>query len=217
MHENQELIEKNMNLKEILKKSKNCLNEKIPDRISIITEIITPNTDLCPDTPIDIIYGINETPFGKVLIAVTDKGICDLRFITKTEKFSLQKLFSKWSKANFTRDDSGTAKLVENIFYSKENATKLNLHLRGTDFQLKVWKELLKIPKGCILSYSDIAELIKYPKANRVVGTAIGQNPIHYIIPCHRIIKSNGDIGEYAAGTARKKALLESEIGKFSA
>ena len=212
MHENHcELIEKSINFKELLKKSKNILYEKTPHRISLTIETITSKRSIGTEKSLNIIYGINETPFGKVLLAKTDKGISDLLFITASEEEFIQKLFNKWPNANFTRNEIETRDLIEKIFYSKEGISDLNLHISGTDFQLKVWQSLLSIPEGFVTSYSDLSEFIKHPNANRAVGTAIGQNPIHFLIPCHRVIKKDGNIGGFAAGTEKKQAILTCE------
>lgn len=215
MNKNQELIEKPLNYKKVLEKSKNILYQNKVLEISIASETTAYKSNFCTESTLNIVYGINETPFGKVLLAKTDKGISNLLFITESEKDFIQKFFNKWSKANFTRNDSATESLIDKIFYSKKGNTTLKLHLIGTDFQIKVWQALLNIPEGYVVSYSDMAEFIRFPKASRAVGTAIGKNPIHYLIPCHRVIKNDGNIGGYAAGKARKKTILVQEISKI--
>ena len=212
MNKNQELIEKSINFKELLKKTKNSLYQNKTDKISITIETTESKSCFYAKNTLNIIYGINETPFGKVLLGKTNKGISNLLFITESEENFIQKFLNKSPKANFVRNDLKTESLIKKIFYSKEVNTAFNLHLIGTSFQIKVWQALLNIPEGAVVSYSDVSEYIKHPNANRAVGTVIGQNPMHYLIPCHRVIKSDGKIGGYAAGNAIKQALLMREI-----
>lgn len=157
-----------------------------------------------------IAYGINKTPFGLVLIAKTEKGLSDLQFLTKDKEYFIQKLFKKYPKAAFIEDKPLMQSYIEKIFYQKD-LSEIKLHLIGTDFQLIVWQALLNIPKGSVVSYSDIAEFIKNPKATRAVGNAVGKNPLQYIIPCHRVIRNDGSIGGFAAGAEKKQLILESE------
>ena len=212
MNKNQELIEKSINFNELLKKSKNILYQNKTDKIFITIETTESKSLFYAKNTLNIVYGVNETPFGNVLLDKTDKGISNLLFITESEENFIQKFLNKSPKANFVRNDLKTESLIKKIFYSKEVNTAFNLHLIGTDFQVKVWQALLNIPEGAVVSYSDVSEYIKHPNANRAVGTAIGQNPMHYLIPCHRVIKSDGKIGGYAAGTALKQSILMQEI-----
>ncbi|HBG49918.1 MAG TPA: 6-O-methylguanine DNA methyltransferase [Cyanobacteria bacterium UBA9971] len=212
MNKNQELIEKSIKFKELLKKSKNILYQNKTDKIFITIETTESKSLFYAKNTLNIVYGVNETPFGNVLLDKTDKGISNLLFITESEENFIQKFLNKSPKANFVRNDLETESLIKKIFYSKEVNTAFNLHLIGTDFQVKVWQALLNIPEGAVVSYSDVSEYIKHPNANRAVGTAIGQNPMHYLIPCHRVIKSDGKIGGYAAGTALKQSILMQEI-----
>ncbi|MEI7475007.1 MAG: methylated-DNA--[protein]-cysteine S-methyltransferase [bacterium] len=159
---------------------------------------------------LNIVYGINETPFGKAFIAICDKGIIELKFLTESDNY-INKFKNKWINANFERNETKTEKIIKQIFYSNNEKTQLKLYLIGTKFQLKIWQTLLKIPKGFILSYKDIADIVESHKASRAVGSAIGQNPIHYLIPCHRVLRQNGEIGGYAGGIARKKIILAKE------
>jgi len=174
-------------------------------KVSIISETVRKNYK-----NLNIIYGINQTPFGEVLIAKTEKGICFLQFINDKEK-SLNKLFNRCLNSSFIRNDIETEKLAKMIFYDKNKDYSFKLDVAGTDFQLKVWKELLKIPKNALFSYSQLAKSIGQPLAVRAVGNAAGKNPVHYLIPCHKVIRSNGQIGGYAAGVAIKQALIEAE------
>lgn len=153
-------------------------------------------------------YGVHSTPFGDALAATTSRGLCGFLFLEEGgEKSALAQLKHQWPKAEFIHNPSATAGIVQKLFrFSKEK--KLRVLLKGTPFQLKVWEALLRIPPGCLAAYKDVAEQIGEPKATRAVGTAIGQNSIAYLIPCHRVIRDSGVIGNYKWGSARKKAIL---------
>lgn len=153
-------------------------------------------------------YNFEDTPFGKVLIASTKKGICYLEFI-KDELVAFKNLENKFPRAVFNQrpDEIQGAALS---FFKKDDTPPqhVRLHLKGSAFQLKVWESLLKIPSGSVTSYSDIAKDIKSPLASRAVGTAIGSNVIAFLIPCHRVIRSSGIIGDYRWGSPRKAAII---------
>lgn len=158
-------------------------------------------------------YSFDNCKYGEYLVASTSKGICELIF--KEKKDSLNQLKNKWPNAKLieTLDKRHTAvkDFINNKLESKE---KIKLHIKGTNFQIKVWQALLKIPEGNLKSYSQIAKSIK-TKGFRAVGTAIGDNPIAYIIPCHRVIKSTGVMGNYRWGKAVKLSMLGYETGKL--
>lgn len=166
---------------------------------------------------LSINYSFSESPFGKILVASTHKGICYMGFADDTQNaFSeLQKRFPKASFLEQMDDFQQNALLIYTQDWSKINTIKL--HLKGTEFQLKVWEALLKIPTGNLTTYGTIAERIQKPKASRAVGTAIGNNPIAYLIPCHRVIQSTGTFGNYMWGKARKTAIIGWEASKNSA
>lgn len=159
-------------------------------------------------------YNFQSSIFGKLLIASTPKGICYLAF-TENEEMTFSELKSCFPKADFveTTDEIQQKALS---FFTKEGQTpeEVKLHLKGTDFQLKVWNSLLKIPLGYLSSYGSIANSIENPKASRAVGTAIGDNPVAFLIPCHRVIQSSGMYGQYRWGSTRKKALIGWEASK---
>ncbi len=180
-------------------------------KLSVTWETITCHSRESLGRGMDIFYGINETPFGKVLIAVSDKGVTDLRFIATSEEEVIQKLHKRWPKANITRDDAKTAAIINDVFCLNPLKSPIKLHIVGTYFQIKVWQALLNISKGFTKPYIAIGEIINYPKASRAIGTAIGQNPVHYLIPCHRVVRNDGTIGGYAGGIEVKKALLAVE------
>ncbi|MBD1400571.1 methylated-DNA--[protein]-cysteine S-methyltransferase [Pelovirga terrestris] len=163
--------------------------------------------------PIHIIYGNHPTPFGPALIAFTPRGLCHLDFFDDDGIAALAQLRKNWPQANLCEDHSATTTLTQQVFAppSQHDSQTLRLHLRGTDFQLKVWLRLLHIPPGQLISYQELAQAIDQPKAVRAVGGAVGRNPICYLIPCHRVVRSDGSIGGYRSGIARKKTLLVSE------
>jgi AraC family transcriptional regulator of adaptative response/methylated-DNA-[protein]-cysteine methyltransferase len=159
-------------------------------------------------------YDFYETPFGKIIIASTPKGICHIGF-ANNERRSLRILRDNYANASLERKRAPFHRNALKIFQDDwSNIPKIKLHLRATPFQLKVWEALLKIPFGEIISYSQIANAIDYPTASRAVGTAIGSNPVAYLIPCHRVIKSTGVLGDYHWGNVRKVAIIGWEAAK---
>lgn len=157
-------------------------------------------------------YHFATTPFGEVLIASTAKGICAMNFVEQREP-ALQQLKAQFPNATFSEQQNDLQNSALAIFNLTEHdqaqaLPQIKLHLKGTDFQLKVWECLLKIPKGQLSSYGEIAELLGNPKASRAVGTAIGSNPVAFLIPCHRVIQATGALGEYHWGKARKTAMI---------
>lgn len=155
-------------------------------------------------------YQFAYTHFGKVLIASTPKGICHIAFITEQEP-ALEYLKLQFPKAVYREypDDLHHQALM--ILQHRDHVNDLSeikLHLKGTDFQLKVWAGLLQIPSGELYTYSGIANRIGHEKAARAVGSAIGKNPVAFLIPCHRVIQASGKIGGYMWGVTRKKAII---------
>lgn len=160
-------------------------------------------------------YSIAETPFGEVLIASTPKGVCHISFIE--DQTSAQPLLaSLFPGAVFSNVHDTFQESALKVFGGNwQDLQQVKLHLKGTPFQLKVWEALLRIPFGLASTYATIAQSIAHPKAVRAVGTAVGANPIAYLIPCHRVIRSTGVIGDYHWGTTRKTAMLGWESAKI--
>ena len=157
---------------------------------------------------LSIHYQFVDTPFGQVLIASTNKGICKMSFIDNGTE-ALNALVAQFPNANFVQQSDELQQHALAIFSSKTlDLPKIKLHLKATDFQLKVWECLLKIPMGQLSTYGALAENIGHPKASRAVGTAIGNNPVAFLIPCHRVIQATGVLGEYHWGKARKTAII---------
>ncbi|MCJ7722964.1 MAG: bifunctional helix-turn-helix domain-containing protein/methylated-DNA--[protein]-cysteine S-methyltransferase [Anaerolineales bacterium] len=181
-------------------------------------EAVTPGEYKNNGKGLTILYGFHPTPFGECLLAVTDRGICKMAFIQNNNRAGmLQTLQEEWDQAKLLEDQPRTSSLVHKIFsIYQEERPRLFLFLRGTNFQIKVWEALLSIPLGHVTTYQDIAFAIGNPKAVRAVANAVAHNPLPVIIPCHRVIRSIGVFGEYAYGTARKRAILGWEMAKLS-
>ena len=176
--------------------------------ISISCEAMSPGEFKQKGEGLTITYGFHPSPFGECFIAITGRGICALSFHSASDKKKvLREFVKKWLKAKLNQDRQITGIYVRKIF-TKGSKGRLHLLCGGTDFQLKVWEALLKIPRGTAVSYKNIAEAVGSPGAVRAVGTAIGNNPIAYLIPCHRVIRGMGHWGGYRWGLFRKKAML---------
>ena len=223
--------------KELLNRSENLLDTTHQVGLSslgrlhdlfVTTEAVSPGEFKSRGAGVIIRYGIHPTPFGKCLIATTERGICHLSFVQTSEAVprtsdavprtsegeAIDNLVADWKQAEMVEDHKATIPLIEPIFDLRYNprGKPLNVHLRGTNFQLKVWEALLQIPAGEVTTYAGIAARIGNPSATRAVGTAVGHNPIAVLIPCHRVIRKAGDFGNYRYGALRKKALLAREF-----
>jgi len=220
--------------KELLARSENLLEATHQVGLSSLgrlhdlfvnTEAVTPGEYKSGGKGLTIHYGIHPTPFGKCLIATTERGICHLGFVQTSEGNTIDNLVADWKQARMIEDYNITAPLIARIFLAQppvrnretgsefETADqRLKLHLRGTNFQIKVWEALLNIPSGSVTTYEHIAAQIGNPNALRAVGTAVGHNPIAVLIPCHRVIRKSGEFGNYRYGIERKKALLAREF-----
>jgi len=159
--------------------------------------------------------GFTESPFGKCLIAESPRGICHLSFV-ESEKTALSELQKEWPRAELKRDDFMAEKLAGRIFAlnaakqraGSETGAPLRAFIRGTSFQVLVWRALLQIRAGSLTSYGRLAAAIGKPAASRAVGAAVGQNPLAYLIPCHRVIRETGALGGYHWGLERKRAMI---------
>jgi AraC family transcriptional regulator of adaptative response/methylated-DNA-[protein]-cysteine methyltransferase len=161
-------------------------------------------------------YHFAESPFGKIIVASTTKGICHLAF-ADDERDAFNSLKSKFPNAYFQQASDLFQEDALAIFNCDwKNLHSIKLHLKGTHFQVKVWETLLKIPVGRLTTYGKIAEQIQKPKASRAVGTAIGANPVAFLIPCHRVIQSSGIFGGYHWGSTRKAAIIGWEEAKVN-
>lgn len=171
-------------------------------------ESMTPGEYKYGGRNLTINYSFHDSHFGKVIIASTSKGICHLAF-ANNEKKALLELYKSLPNANYNNvTDPIHFHALQFLGNAFNPGDPIKLHLKGTEFQLKVWSALLKIPVGKVTTYGNIAGTIGNPSASRAVGTAIGDNPVAYLIPCHRVIRSSGIIGEYHWGSIRKTAIL---------
>lgn len=165
---------------------------------------------------LNINYSFAESPFGNIIVASTDKGICHMAFADGGRETAFAQLQSIFPNSTYTQLVDGIQQNALFIFgqdWSKFGEIKL--HLKGTAFQIKVWETLLQVPAGGLTTYSDLARLAGYEGASRAVGTAIGNNPVAFLIPCHRVIKATGEIGQYHWGASRKNAIIGWEAARI--
>ena len=158
-----------------------------------------------------IIAGFANSPFGICLVAKSPRGICHLSFVeTGTENTAWSKLQGDWPRARWQRDDSAAARVIRQIFAAAgpKSRPPLRAFVKGTPFQVRVWRALLQIPAGRLTTYGRLAEAVENPAAARATGTAVGQNPVAYLIPCHRVIRETGVVGNYRWGRTRKRAIV---------
>jgi AraC family transcriptional regulator of adaptative response/methylated-DNA-[protein]-cysteine methyltransferase len=159
---------------------------------------------------VDIRYGRHETLFGSCLVGVTDRGICHLSFDDDpTAEVSLLDLRRRWPRATIREDAQSTCDVARRVAsVGQDTQPSQRVLLRGTNFQMKVWQALLAIPAGAAASYGDVGEMIGHPTASRAIGSAVGANPVAYLIPCHRVLRKSGALGGYRWGEGRKVAML---------
>jgi AraC family transcriptional regulator of adaptative response/methylated-DNA-[protein]-cysteine methyltransferase len=177
-------------------------------------EAVTPGEFKAKGKDLAIEYGIHPTPFGDCLIACTSRGICSLGFADASATGLIRELQEKWPLAGIRENQTNTRSWIEKIFHPAVPDTAFPVLTQGTPFQIKVWEALLKIPFGTVVSYSEVARLAGYSQSIRAVGTAIAHNPVAYLIPCHRVIRSEGIIGNYHWDPARKMAMIGWEKAK---
>lgn len=178
-------------------------------------EAVTPGELQRGGMGVTVRYGFHPTPFGECLIAVTSRGICHLAFVAPVSREqALARLEHDWPLADLVVDQGATRDVAGEAFPPPRSGRvpSLALHVKGTNFQLKVWRALLEIPTGTVTTYGALAAAVGTPKASRAVGTAVGSNPVSYLIPCHRVIRASGALGGYAWGVDRKKAMLLREV-----
>lgn len=213
--------------KDLLRKSRGLLEASLDSGLSgpgrlhdllVSVDAMTPGEFKSYGRGMRIHYGFHPTPFGTCLIAITARGVCHLSFLNRDRSAIraslIQELRSAWPNADMRRHSPSTRKIVTKIFHRRRRE-KLALFLVGTRFRIKVWEALLKIPPGCVVSYHDVARSIDSPRASRAVGAAVGKNTVALLIPCHRVIRETGIVGDYRWGHVRKKALLAWESGRM--
>ena len=176
----------------------------------VACEAVTPGEYRRRGEGLEISYGWADSPFGEALVMTTSRGICGLSFVNEHGRDALlSEARARWSAARFREDSAAVSSVARSIFSRERSAdSKLTLSLHGTPWQIKVWEALLRIPPGALVSYDAIAAAVGAPKSARAVGTAVGENPIGYVIPCHRVIRKSGAIHAYRWGRARKLAMI---------
>jgi AraC family transcriptional regulator of adaptative response/methylated-DNA-[protein]-cysteine methyltransferase len=213
------------NAKELLARSGNLLDATFaaglssPGRLHdlfVQTEAVTPGEYKSRGAGVDIVYGFHPSPFGECLLALTGRGICFLAFVEAGRPFALEQLRQSWPNAILTELPSRTASVVDRIF-SSDSVVPIPVHLRGTNFQIKVWEALLRLPPGAVTTYQTLAVQVHSPGAARAVGNAVAHNPLAYLIPCHRVLQKTGHFGNYRYGSARKQAILAWEMAQAEA
>lgn len=210
--------------KELLKESRSLLDTSYelglssPSRLHdlfVTFEAASPQEYRTGGEGVELTYGFHKTPFGLGLISISDRGIAYLSFIDdesqKTD--ALEELKSTWSGAVHIENDAQTKTVMADIFQNPVNENKKPVHLlvKGTNFQTQVWRALINIPQGSVLSYGDVAKALGKPKSSRAVGSAVGKNNLAYIIPCHRVINESGIMSSYRWGSMRKELMLARE------
>ena len=206
--------------KQLLARSRNVLEVTYtvglssPSRLHdlfVTYEAVTPGEYKSRGEGLQITYGFHPSPFGECLVGMTARGVCALQFVMEGDRTaSLHELQSRWERSNLEENEEATRPVATTIFDGLDDFhwNGLKLHVAGTNFQMKVWEALLRIPAGSLVSYEDIAHAIGRENSQRAVGAAVGANPVPVLIPCHRVIHKMGDLGRYHYGSARKKALI---------
>ncbi|MEO0343807.1 MAG: bifunctional helix-turn-helix domain-containing protein/methylated-DNA--[protein]-cysteine S-methyltransferase [Pseudomonadota bacterium] len=176
-------------------------------------EAMTPGDFAKKGAGLHIAYDWLDSPYGDMLVMVTDRGICGMAFGSEFgRETSEQDMMARWPEATFAKDPAHVWAIAGNL-----EGGEAKLHLIGAPFQIKVWEALLAIPSGQVTTYGDIAHHIGNPKAVRAVGTAVGRNPISWLIPCHRALRKSGELGGYHWGLPVKRAMLAREAARFDA
>ena len=182
----------------------------------VTIDAVTPGEFKRAGDGLTIQWGVHDTPFGECVIGTTPRGICGLYFATDGGIARAQQhLAESWEGARLVENASATQPLVDQIFSDAARTTApLAVLVKGTNLQLKVWEALLRIPLGEVVTYEQLAAAAGAPTAVRAVGTAVGRNPVSYLIPCHRVIRKTGAFGNYGGGIARKRAMLTWEFAR---
>jgi AraC family transcriptional regulator of adaptative response/methylated-DNA-[protein]-cysteine methyltransferase len=184
-------------------------------------EAMTPGDYKRRGEGLEMAYGFHACPFGEALLIATDRGVAGLAFVDEdkgqTRQDALADMMQRWPKACYVEAPAKTASHARQIFASEWSRDQpVRLVMIGTDFDVRVWETLLKIPMGRAVSYTDIARHIGTPSASRAVGSAVGRNPISFVVPCHRVLRGDGSLGGYHWGLTRKRALIGWETGRVA-
>jgi AraC family transcriptional regulator of adaptative response/methylated-DNA-[protein]-cysteine methyltransferase len=214
--------------KQVLEESRSVLDAAYDSGLSspsrlhdlfVNAEAMTPGEFKAKGAGLKINYGFHRSPFGECLLAVTERGICGLGFVGEDGRApALADFKQRWPAAEFQENSQKTRSYIARIFTPKprNGSDPVKLLLMGTKFQIKVWEALLRVPPGSLVCYEDLARQLGKPSASRAVGSAVGRNPISFLIPCHRAIRKMGITGDYHWGAARKKAILAWEAARCS-
>jgi AraC family transcriptional regulator, regulatory protein of adaptative response / methylated-DNA-[protein]-cysteine methyltransferase len=189
----------------------------------ITHEAMTPGDYKRRGEGLEIQFGFHPCPFGEALIMATARGVCGIAFVNEdadqTKAEALQDMTRRWPKAAYREDAAATAPFAARVFETAHWRPEkpVRLVLIGTDFEVRVWQALLRIPMGRAVSYADIARHLGQPTASRAVGSAVGRNPISFAVPCHRVMRGDGQLAGYHWGLTRKRALIGWETGRVQA
>ncbi len=187
--------------------------------LMVTLDAVTPGETRTGGAGLQLRYGLHETPFGTAMITCSQRGICDLVFLDEpvaaagasSVERELSRIRARWHAADLQRDDTATGDIAAAI-NTQCRTGRFRLAVSGSNFQIKVWEALLRIPEGQVATYQRIAEAIGQPTAARAVGNAVGANPVAWLIPCHRVIRGSGVTGDYRWGASRKAAMLVREL-----
>jgi AraC family transcriptional regulator, regulatory protein of adaptative response / methylated-DNA-[protein]-cysteine methyltransferase len=212
--------------RQLLRQSRDVLTVAVDSGLSgpgrlhdlmVACEALTPGEVGSLGEGLTIRFGFAPTRLGEIIVGATARGVCHLRFLERDRQLSAEReLRREWPHARFARDDVSARTLGAQLFGPLAERRALSVLLRGTNFQIKVWEALLRIPPGHVASYGDLALLAGAPKAYRAVGTAVARNQIAVLVPCHRVIRESGDLGQYRWGADRKSALLTWERARYA-
>lgn len=185
--------------------------------LMVSCESMTPSEIRSGGMGLIVAFGFALSPFGQALVAWTPRGVCHFAFSIASEQAMQDELVAFWPNALFSRDDPQAQCWVQNMFPTTPSRGQMHLVLRGTNFQIKVWEALIRTEPGRMMSYRQLAQHVGCPLAQRAVGGALSANHIGFLIPCHRVIRETGDVGNYRWGSERKLAMLAWEAGKAMA
>jgi AraC family transcriptional regulator of adaptative response/methylated-DNA-[protein]-cysteine methyltransferase len=178
--------------------------------LTVNVHALTPGEIRAAGIGVELLHGVADTPFGPAFLAWTDRGVSALSFDVD---HALGHEHARWPEADFRHDPAGAAGLSKRVF----EGGRVTLQLRGTNFQIRVWEALLRVPEGSLVTYGKIAEALDSPSASRAVGSAVGANPVAFLIPCHRVIRTTGAFGGYRWGEPRKRAIVAWEAARHAA
>lgn len=181
-------------------------------------EAMSPGSHKAKGEGIELAYGFSPSPFGRAIVVATERGLAGVGFSDGTadgDRAALDDMVRRWPKARFRQDEAVVAPYAARAFDPARWAadSPLRVVFIGSDFEIRVWQTLLRIPVGCAATYSQVAETIGVPKAARAVGAAVGRNPISFVVPCHRVLGKSGALTGYHWGLSRKRAMLGWEAG----